>query len=162
MQLGAARGVRLKKSLPWIVFFGVLLLLVFSNSPYVKMFDFVPWPVRFGILAAFFYSPGWVQVETSPRRRSKPQCRLARCGRPFPFFRGALVPPRFGAVKVSSTPGPPVFLRSDVYLGSARVRGPPSFREWELLCVGVRLSLLLGKVGSLNTRLTAALRQHSF
>ena len=31
--------------------FGVLLLLVFSNSPYVKIFDSVRWPVGFGILA---------------------------------------------------------------------------------------------------------------
>jgi ABC-type nickel/cobalt efflux system permease component RcnA len=53
MLWGAARGVRLKKSLPWIVFFGVLLLLVFSNSSYVKMFDYVLGPVRFGILAGF-------------------------------------------------------------------------------------------------------------
>ena len=29
----------LKKSVPWIVFFGVLLLLVFSNSSFVKVFD---------------------------------------------------------------------------------------------------------------------------
>jgi len=47
------RGFVLKKSLPWIVFFGVLLLLVFSNSPYVKISDSVLWPVRFGILAGF-------------------------------------------------------------------------------------------------------------
>jgi len=31
--------------------FGVLLLLVFSNSPYLKIFDSVRWPVGFGILA---------------------------------------------------------------------------------------------------------------
>jgi hypothetical protein len=36
-----------------MVFFGVLLLLVFSNFPYVKIFDSVRWPVRFGILAGF-------------------------------------------------------------------------------------------------------------
>jgi hypothetical protein len=51
--VGGREGIVLKKSLPWIVFFGVLLLLVFSNSAYVKMFDFVLWPVRFGILAGF-------------------------------------------------------------------------------------------------------------
>jgi len=33
MLLGAARGAMVKKALAWIVFFGVLLLLVFSNSP---------------------------------------------------------------------------------------------------------------------------------
>ena len=33
--------------------FGVLLLLVFSSSPYVKIFDSVRWPVGFGILAGF-------------------------------------------------------------------------------------------------------------
>jgi hypothetical protein len=53
MLLGAAGGFVLKKSVPWIVFIAALLLLVFSNSPYVKMFDSVLWPVRFGILAGF-------------------------------------------------------------------------------------------------------------
>ena len=48
----------LKKSLPWIVFFGVLLLLVFSNSPYVKMFDSVLWPVRWNS-GRFFYWSRW-------------------------------------------------------------------------------------------------------
>jgi hypothetical protein len=43
----------IRKSLPWIVFFGTLLLLVFSNSSYVKIFDPVMWPVRFRVLAGF-------------------------------------------------------------------------------------------------------------
>ena len=49
--VGGRGGFVLKKSLPWILFFGVLLLLVFSSSPYVKIFDSVRWPVGFGILA---------------------------------------------------------------------------------------------------------------
>jgi hypothetical protein len=53
MLLGAARGAVVTKALTWIVFFGVLLLLVFSNSPYVKLFDSLLWPLRFGILAGF-------------------------------------------------------------------------------------------------------------
>jgi hypothetical protein len=96
--IGGREGIILKKSLPWIVFFGGLLLLVFSNSAYVKMFD-CPVACSLRDSGRFFDSPGLVQVETSPRRRSKQQCRLARCGRPFPFFRGALVPRRFEAVK---------------------------------------------------------------
>jgi hypothetical protein len=54
--VGGRGGFVLKKSLRWIVFFGVLLLLVFSNSPYAKIFDSVLWPVRFGILAGFLFS----------------------------------------------------------------------------------------------------------
>jgi hypothetical protein len=155
------------------VFFGVLLLLVFSNSSYVKMFDFVLGPVRFGILAGFSILLVWSRWR---HRRDDAASSNARCGRPFPFFRGALVPPRFGAVKVSSTPvlgagsypggvrrsEPPVFLTLRRMHCERSRQGPTNFREWELLCVGARLSLLFGKVGSLNTRLTAALRQHSF
>src|SRR5215469_2666028 len=59
--VGGRGGFVLKKSLPWILFFGVLLLLVFSNSPFLKIFDSVRWPVRFGILAGFFYSLALVQ-----------------------------------------------------------------------------------------------------
>jgi len=33
MKLGAARGAMVKKALAWIDFFGVLLSLVFSDSP---------------------------------------------------------------------------------------------------------------------------------
>ena len=43
----------LKKTLPWIVFFGALLLLVFSASSYVQALDSLLWPIRFGILAGF-------------------------------------------------------------------------------------------------------------
>jgi hypothetical protein len=53
MLLGAARGAMLKKTFPWIVFFGVLLLLVFSASSYVQVIDSLLWPIRFGILAGF-------------------------------------------------------------------------------------------------------------
>jgi NhaP-type Na+/H+ or K+/H+ antiporter len=53
MLLGAARGAMLKKTFPWIVFFGVLLLLVFSVSSYVQALDSLLWPIRFGILAGF-------------------------------------------------------------------------------------------------------------
>lgn len=49
----------LKKSVPWIVFFGVLLLLVFSNSSHVKAFDSLLWPIRFGILAGFSILLAW-------------------------------------------------------------------------------------------------------
>lgn len=43
----------LKKSLPWVVFFGVLLLLILSTSRYAQVFDSVLWPVRFGFLVGF-------------------------------------------------------------------------------------------------------------
>jgi hypothetical protein len=51
--LGAARGAMLKKTFNWIVFFGALLLLVFSASSFVRTLDSLLWPIRFGILAGF-------------------------------------------------------------------------------------------------------------
>ena len=41
----------LRNDYPWILFCGVLLLLVFSSSSYSKAIDSILWPVRFGILA---------------------------------------------------------------------------------------------------------------
>jgi hypothetical protein len=70
------------------VFFAALLLLVFSNSPYVKMFDSVPWPVRFGILAGFLFScfgPGGEIAATTQQAALPPRLMwptisfLARC-----------------------------------------------------------------------------------
>ena len=166
MQLEAARGVRLKNLFPGSC----------SSASSCCWFDFVPWPVRFGILAAFFYSPGWVQVETSPRRRSRQQCRLDRCGRPFPFFRGALVPRRFEAAKVSSTP----LLCAGCYPGSVRRSEPPLFLTLRRIhCersrqgptkfprVGTIVRLrqavfAVRQVGSTKRPLKAALRHHSF
>jgi hypothetical protein len=56
MLLGAARGAMLKKTFPWIVFFGVLLLLVFSASSYVQAIDSLLWPIRLGFLPASPFS----------------------------------------------------------------------------------------------------------
>ena len=112
----------LRKSLPSIVCFGVLLLLVFRNSPYVKIFDSVLWPVRFGILAGFSILLLWSR-RRHRRDAASHKCRLARCGRPFPFFRGALVPRRCEAVKVNNTP----VLGAGSYPGSVKRSEPPVF-----------------------------------
>src|SRR6516162_7660396 len=76
----------IRKSLPWIVFFGTLLLLVFSNSSYVKIFDPVMWPVRFRVLAGFLCSsgPGGDFATTRQAAMRHPQTRrivssLPRC-----------------------------------------------------------------------------------
>ena len=86
--VGGRGGFVLKKSLPWILFFGVLLLLVFSNSPYVKIFDSVRgllalefWPV---FLFPCFAPGGGIEVTTQqaatpPRPMRSTISFLPRC-----------------------------------------------------------------------------------
>jgi len=49
----------LRKSYPWLIFLGFLLLAVFSASSYAKAVDWMLWPVRFGILAGFSILVAW-------------------------------------------------------------------------------------------------------
>jgi hypothetical protein len=100
MLLGAARGAMLKKTFPWIVFFGVLLLLVFSVSSYVQALDSLLWPIRFGILAGFsvLFVRYWWRRRTRFGKRPSEAGRF--CGR-FSLFRDSLVPRRCETLKVN-------------------------------------------------------------
>lgn len=63
-----------KKTFPWIVFFGVLLL-VFNASSYVQAIDSLLWPIRFGILAGFsvlFARYWWRRQNDSGNHRVRP------------------------------------------------------------------------------------------
>lgn len=42
-----------KKVAPWFIFVGVLALLFFSESSFVRTVDGLLWPVRIGLIAGF-------------------------------------------------------------------------------------------------------------
>jgi len=42
-----------RKAFPWLLFFVLLSLLVFSRSTFARVADYLLWPIRFGILVGF-------------------------------------------------------------------------------------------------------------
>jgi len=124
-------------------------------------------PCVFGILAGFSILFVWSRCRHG-RDAARNKSGTARCGRSFPLVRGALVPRRFEALKVNSTPVlgtgrcpcGPERLKPSAFDPPPRhcersSRRPPQFREWELLCDKCRLSLLLGKVALLVPQIPA-------
>jgi membrane protein implicated in regulation of membrane protease activity len=60
-----------RKVAPWIIFVGVLALLVFGESSFVQTVDWLYWPVRFGLIAGLSVLLRWFRWRHRARSPEK-------------------------------------------------------------------------------------------
>jgi hypothetical protein len=144
------------------LYFGVLLLLAFSNSPYVKVFDLFDGPC---VLVFRSSLSRWRHRRDAARNKSGTAAPQDAADH-FLSYRGALVPRRFEALKVNSTPvlgtgrcpcgperlEPPAFGRP-LDIASARAGGHQNFGSGNYyatnagcLCCSAKSALLVPQI----------------
>jgi hypothetical protein len=166
MLLGAARGAMLKKTFPWIVFFGVLPQPAYLHRLFLRAGP------RLSSLANSLWdscrllrSLRQALVEV-PQRFRKPPCEAGRFCGSFSLFRDSLVPRRCETLKANRrsvsgssllgskwnipaglrTMTSPALQPSGLWLTCpVGVKAHRTFRSGNYYASGVNLSLLLGK-----------------